>query len=81
MDVAGSQSNPTTPPAVQAEFAGTPVRCPKCEAKLCVVKSVTRLNLSVHCAFCGHDFGVTIHAPGAPVETPETANPPAGGWR
>ncbi len=56
------------------------VSCPKCEKGLATVTPVSRLNLSVHCPFCGEDFGVSVYPAGVVPETPETANPPAAGW-
>lgn len=62
--------------ADQASFSGTEVRCPKCDSPLCAISPVCRLNVTVHCAFCGHDFGLAIEpaSPHAgPVELPSPA--------
>lgn len=74
-------TNPATFPAVQKSFAGQPVFCPKCNKALATVAPVSRLMLTVHCPFDGHDFGVAISPEGETPETPESAYPPAGGWR
>lgn len=74
-------TNPATFPAVQGSFAGQPVFCPKCNKALATVAPVSALLLTVHCPFDGHDFGVKVSPEGETPETPETANPPASGWR
>jgi hypothetical protein len=59
-----SEPAPVIPAAApvpeQTSFAGTEVRCPKCDSPLCAVSPVVRLNMTVHCSFCGHDFGVAL---------------------
>jgi hypothetical protein len=57
------------------------VKCPSCGETLAQVDAVERLNLTVHCPYDGKDFGVTVAPKGVRLETPEEANPPAGGWR
>jgi hypothetical protein len=71
----------TTPVTTQKSFAGQPILCPKCNKALATVAPVSRLMLTVHCPFDGHDFGVTVHPEGSTPETVESAYPPAGGWR
>jgi hypothetical protein len=54
--------------------------CRDCEKEVGTVESVARLILTVHCPFCGHDFGVGVDAPepaaAAPAD-PGTGAPPA----
>lgn len=57
------------------------VVCPSCEKELAEVQAFERLSMSVHCPYDGADFGVTVVPDGVVAETPEKANPPAGGWR
>jgi len=64
-----SQTHPTpssaaTPAVVDV---GTQINCSKCAAHLGNVKATARLILTVHCAFCGEDFGLAVDGP-APVE-------------
>lgn len=68
-------------PAEQKSFAGMPVSCPKCNKLLAGVSPVATLLLTVHCPYDGENFGVKVYPAGETPETPETANPPAGGWR
>lgn len=37
--------------------------CPKCNETLGKVEATARLILTVHCPFCGHDFGVPVEPP------------------
>ncbi len=48
--------------------------CNGCQAYLGKVESAARLILTVHCSFCGKDFGVAVDPP-PPVEA--AAVPPA----
>lgn len=51
--------------------------CDACSAHLGEVTATARLILTVHCAFCGKDFGLAVDGP-APVESaPATTEPPA----
>lgn len=54
--------------------------CDGCNAHLGKVEATARLILTVHCAFCGKDFGVAVEPPvpveGAPA-TPPNDVPPA----
>lgn len=81
MTIESQTTNPSTEPAVQKSFAGTWISCPKCHQSLATIAPVSALMLTVHCPFDGHDFGVKVYPEGVTPETPETANPPAEGWR
>jgi endogenous inhibitor of DNA gyrase (YacG/DUF329 family) len=39
------------------------VQCPKCGAVSGKVEATARLLLTVHCPFCGHDFGLAVDPP------------------
>jgi hypothetical protein len=57
------------------------VVCTSCGKVLAKIEAVEVLNLTVHCPYDGQDFGVRVAPKGVKLETPEEANPPAGGWR
>lgn len=42
--------------------------CTRCDTTVGKVESVARLILTVHCPFCGHDFGAAVD-PVAPAAT------------
>jgi hypothetical protein len=81
MSETGSSGNLAPAAAVQAVPEVTSMICPGCKAFVGRIVVPDRLNVQVHCPKCGKDFGLTVHPGGATPETPETANPPAGGWR
>jgi hypothetical protein len=54
--------------------------CDACQAHLGEVSATARLILTVHCAFCGKDFGLAVDAPPPPEVAPSDAGtgaPPA----
>src|SRR5260221_6014023 len=48
---------------------GDPVACTNCNRALAEVIAVEKLGLTVHCPYCGADFGVTVFPSGVERET------------
>lgn len=47
--------------------------CVACHQDLGAVESTARLILTVHCAYCGKDFGLAVDPPDVVVEVPAVA--------
>jgi endogenous inhibitor of DNA gyrase (YacG/DUF329 family) len=46
--------------------------CPDCKKEMGQVESTARLILTVHCPFCGKDFGAGVDPPAAAAAAPAT---------
>lgn len=46
--------------------------CKDCQAEIGNVESVARLILTVHCPFCGKDFGLGVDPPEPAAAAPAT---------